>query len=213
MKAEGKNPMNKMKFVFIISALFVLILTSACGKTLNSGLSHPEDTQPSEIVETEPAGSSEIVETEPADSSEIVDTKPAGSSEIVHKQPSATHQEKAPPKKVDTAKPDKEILITIDQTAKPSGGNSFDFFVNQVPEGYSLTEMQWISGKNKIVNTTAEAIKHGENGEDGFYITGKQYSGFIYSDTMKGEEGQVVFVFKDDQGKELSWKKKVTLNE
>ncbi|WP_235427314.1 hypothetical protein [Cohnella kolymensis] len=147
--------MNKMKFVLLVSALFVLILTSACGTTSKSGISPTIDTQPSEI---------------------------------------------------------KQILIVIDQTPKPSEGNSFDFVVKQIPEGYSLTEMQWISDKSKIINTTAEAIQHGANGEDGFYISGNgQYSGFIYPDTMKGQVGQVVFIFKNDQGKDLTWKKKLTL--
>jgi hypothetical protein len=170
MKAE-ENPMNKMKFVFFVSALLVLILTSACGTTTN-----------------------------------------AGSSDIVDAEPSETNQEKIPSKEDDSANSDKEILIVIDQTPKPIEGNSFDFVVKQIPEGYSLTEMQWISDKSKILNTTAEAIQHGANGEDGFYISGDgQYSGFIYPDSMKGEEGQVVFVFNNDQGKELTWKKKLTL--
>ena len=30
---------------------------------------------------------------------------------------------------------------------------------------------------------------------------------------MKGEEGQVVFLFKDAQGNELTWKKKLTLSQ
>lgn len=159
--------MNKMKFVFFASALFVLVLTSACGTTSKSGSSHTTDTQPSGIAQTEPA---------------------------------------------DSADSDTQILIVIDQTPKPIEGNSFDFVVKQIPEGYSLTEMQWISDKSKIVNTTAEAIQHGANGKDGFYISGNgEYSGFIYPDRMKGEEGQVVFVFKNDQGKELTWKKKITL--
>jgi hypothetical protein len=161
--------MNKMKFVFIVSALFVLILTSACGTTSNAAPSETTNTQPSET----------------------------------------NHENTAVN---DSTNTDKEILIVIDQTPKPIEGNSFDFFVNQIPAGYALTEMKWISNKSQIVNKTAEAIQHGANGEDGFYISGDgQFSGFIYSDSMKGEKGQVVFVFKDDQGKELTWKKKLTL--
>jgi len=108
---------------------------------------------------------------------------------------------------------DEEILIIIDQTEKPSEGNSFDIGVNKLPEGYALAEMQWVSKGNLIVNSVQEAIEHGANGEDGFYISGNgQYMGFIFPDTMKGEQGTVVFLFTDSQGKELTWKKQITLN-
>lgn len=106
-----------------------------------------------------------------------------------------------------------EILIVIDQTAKPIEGNSFDFVIKEVPEGFFLTEMQWISNKHQVINTVQEAIEHGASGEEGFYISGNgEYSGFFYSDAMKGEEGKVIFIFKDDQGKELTWEKTITLN-
>lgn len=106
-----------------------------------------------------------------------------------------------------------EILIVIDQTAKPIEGNSFDFVIKEVPEGFSFTEMQWISNKSQVINTVQEAIEHGASGEEGFYISGNgEYSGFFYSDAMKGEEGKVIFIFKDDQGKELTWEKTITLN-
>lgn len=107
---------------------------------------------------------------------------------------------------------DNEVLISIDQTPKQSEGNSFDFVVKQVPEGFSLAEMQWTSKNNRIVNSVEEAIENGANGKDGFYISGNgQFSGFIYPDAMKGEEGQVVFLFENSGGKELTWKKKLTL--
>ncbi|MFC5651251.1 hypothetical protein ACFPYJ_19495 [Paenibacillus solisilvae] len=164
--------MNKMKFVLLVSAMFVLILTSACGTTLKSG-------------------SSKIIE----NNQENTAVNDSTNSEVNGSKNS-----------------DKQILIVIDQTSKMIEGNSFDFVVKKIPEGYSLAEMKWISDKSQIVNTTAEAIQHGANGEDGFYISGNgQYTGFIYSDSIKGEEGEVVFIFKDDQGKELTWKKKLTL--
>ena len=106
-----------------------------------------------------------------------------------------------------------EILIVIDQTAKPIEGNSFDFVIKEVPEGYSLTELQWISNKSQVINTVQEAIEHGASGEEGFYISGNgEYSGFFYSDAMKGEEGKVIFIFKDEKGNELTWEKTLTLN-
>lgn len=106
-----------------------------------------------------------------------------------------------------------EIFIIIDQTEKPIEGNSFDFSVQKLPEGYMLSSMKWISATTEIVNTLQEAIEHGGNGEDGFYISGNgQFMGFFYDDSMKGEEGTVSFTFTNDQGKTLTWKKEITLN-
>ncbi|GAB6930814.1 hypothetical protein JCM10914A_47970 [Paenibacillus sp. JCM 10914] len=110
--------------------------------------------------------------------------------------------------------PSEEILIVIDQTPKPIEGNSFDFVVKQLPTGYALAEITWKSDQREISNTVQQAIEHGQNGEDGFYISGNgQFSGFIYPDELKNEEGQVIFRFineEDDQ--ELTWEKSITLN-
>ena len=85
--------------------------------------------------------------------------------------------------------------------------------MKQVPEGFALAEMQWIIPHTLIANSVQDAIENGANGEYGFYISGNgQFSGFIYPDYMRGEEGQVVFLFKDAQGNELTWKKKLTLS-
>ncbi|WP_028596544.1 hypothetical protein [Paenibacillus assamensis] len=106
------------------------------------------------------------------------------------------------------------ILMIIDQT-KQEGfeGNMFYFTVEQVPEGYALAEMKWISDNHQIVSTYEKAFKNGATGEeDGFYISGNgQYSGFTYDDKMKGEHGQVVFVFRNDDKEELTWKQNITL--
>ena len=81
-----------------------------------------------------------------------------------------------------------------------------------MPEGYSLSEARWTSDAHKIVNTLQEMIQHGANGEDGFYISGDgQFMGFFYADALKGEKGEVSFLFKNDQGEELTWKKELTL--
>lgn len=163
--------MTKQKYMYLISALIVLLLTSACSTQSNSGSSDPVNNVPIETNQ---------------------DTTTAG-------EDSAENS-------------DEEILIVIDQTEKPIEGNAFDFSVTQRPEGFSLAEMQWISPENLIVNSVQEAIEHGANGEDGFYISGNgQFMGFFYSDTMKGEVGQVVFLFKNDEGEELTWKKEITL--
>ncbi|RJE87476.1 hypothetical protein D3P07_14160 [Paenibacillus sp. 1011MAR3C5] len=111
-----------------------------------------------------------------------------------------------------TSQPDQEILIVIDQTDKPVEGNMFDFAINKAPEGFQLKAMEWKSDKSHIKNTVAEAAEHGGNGEDGFYISGNgQFSGFIYPDSMKGEEGEVIFTFTNEKGQELTWKKNITL--
>ena len=155
--------MNNKKYGYIVSVLFVLLMTSGCAS------------------EKEPDAS---------------DTN----------QGSATKEEDA------NANPQKEVLIIIDQTPKPTEGNSFDFVVKQVPEGFTLAEMEWNSKKRRIVNTVLEAKAHGANGEDGFYISGNgQFSGFIYPDTMRGDEGEVVFRFTNSKGEEVTWKKNLTL--
>ena len=123
----------------------------------------------------------------------------------------STPASSASPNSEDT---DKEILIIIDQTPKPiAKGGAFDFGVKKVPEGYSLDEVRWTSDAHKIVDTVQEMIEHGANGGGGFYISGNgQFMGFFYADAMKGEKGEVSFLFKNDQGKELTWKKELTLN-
>ncbi len=105
-----------------------------------------------------------------------------------------------------------EIRVVIDQSEKPMKGNSFDFAIKQVPKGYSLTEMRWTSNTVTIVNSLEEAIEHGKNGEDGFYLSGNgQYSGFIYSDEMKGERGKAIFVFTNEKGNVLMSEKEIHL--
>lgn len=107
---------------------------------------------------------------------------------------------------------EEDIDITIDQSPKPIEGNSFDFGVNARPEGYALAEMRWVSKQTTVINTRSEAIEHGGNGEDGFYISGNgQMMGFIYPDEMKGEEGEAMFVFENEEGKQLIWKQLLTL--
>ncbi|HIW34574.1 MAG TPA: hypothetical protein IAA29_17500, partial [Candidatus Paenibacillus intestinavium] len=105
-----------------------------------------------------------------------------------------------------------QILIIIDQTEKPIEGNSFDFSVQKRPEGYMLTSMKWSSASSEVVNTLQEAIEHGGNGEDGFYISGNgQFMGFFYDDSLKGEEGTVSFTFTNEAGQSLTWEKVITL--
>ncbi|WP_379129597.1 hypothetical protein [Paenibacillus sp. sgz500958] len=165
--------MSKKQYFYIAAALTAVLLTSACGKQLNS------------------------------DSPEITSTQ----------VPVTTPENAAIDENADSAHTSEEILIIVDQTPKPIEGNSFDFVVNRRPEGFALAEMEWVSEKNRIVNSVPDAIAHGANGEDGFYISGDgQFMGFFYPDTMKGEQGQVMFLFTNEQGQELTWKKEITLN-
>ncbi|OME96402.1 MULTISPECIES: hypothetical protein [Paenibacillus] len=187
--------MNNKKYIYLISALLVLLLTSACGAP--SGTESPA-TQTGTPVETD-QGNAVDPET-PAASQDGTDDSAESESDQ-----EGTEAAKEPDK-------DQQILIVIDQTPKPITGSSFDFAVKQVPEGYSLSEMQWKSDTTEIKSTWQEAIEHGQTGEDGFYFSGNgQFSGFIYPDEMKGEEGQVMFRFIDEQGHELTWEKKLTL--
>ncbi|GGG78891.1 hypothetical protein [Paenibacillus radicis (ex Gao et al. 2016)] len=175
--------MNKPKYLFAATALAALLIVSACGANNQSGTFNTPDT-------TQTQTDKPNTDTETAEPTDKPDKAGSGADEG-----------------------DQEILIIIDQTPRPSEGNSFDFSVSKRPEGYALAEMQWVSDKSTVKNTIAEAIEHGGNGEDGFYISGNgQFMGFFYPDEMKGEEGQAIFIFKNEQGKELTWKKKITLN-
>lgn len=201
--------MNNKKTIYLISALLVLLLTSACGAP--SGTESPA-TQTGTPVEADqgnavdpetPAGSQDGTDASAESESDQEGTEAA-------KEPDKDQQ--SDDTKDPSADEDQQILIVIDQTPKPITGNSFDFAVKQVPEGYSLSEMQWKSDTTEIKSTWQEAIEHGQTGEDGFYFSGNgQFSGFIYPDEMKGEEGQVMFRFIDEQGHELTWEKKLTL--
>ncbi|MCM3702443.1 hypothetical protein [Paenibacillus macerans] len=125
---------------------------------------------------------------------------------------SGTQAGNAAPQSENAAGPEEKILIVIDQMPKPIEGNSFDFIVKQLPEGYMLKDMKWVSDQNEITNTYEEAIEHGQTGEDGFYISGNgQFSGFFYPDSLKDEKGRVIFTFANDENNELTWEKEITL--
>lgn len=123
------------------------------------------------------------------------------------------NEDKAEPTMEPAASSD-DIHIVIDQTEKPIEGdrNSFDFSVQKRPDGYALTSMEWSSANLSVVNSLQEAIEHGANGENGFYISGNgQFMGFFYDKALAGETGKVSFTFTDEQGNELIWSKEVTL--
>jgi hypothetical protein len=176
--------MNKMATMNVLAVLVATLLLSACGaKPESAANGGTPSPSPSATAQVEPTAVPTAVPTEQA-------ATPSDSG----------------------AQTDQQILIVIDQTPKPIEGNSFDFAVKQRPEGYALSQIEWKSDKNNIVNTLQEAVEHGQSGGDGFYISGDgQFMGFIYPDDMKEEQGEVKFTFKNDQGQELTWKKTITL--
>ncbi|MGG4344795.1 hypothetical protein [Paenibacillus lautus] len=199
--------MNNKKYIYLISTLLVLLLTSACGGP--SDTKSPEtqagstDTDQGNVVDPETPATSQ----DGTDASADPESNQGDSEATKDPDQEKQNEIQDPP-----AEGDQQILIVIDQTPKPITGNSFDFGVTKLPEGYSLSEMEWKSDKTEIKSTFQEAIEHGQTGEDGFYISGNgQFSGFIYPDGMKGEEGQVLFRFIDEQGHELTWEKTLTL--
>ncbi|MFF2015484.1 hypothetical protein [Paenibacillus sp. NPDC058177] len=207
--------MNKMATINVLAVLAATLLLSACGaKPESAANGGTPSASPSATAQAEPTVAPTAVSTE----------QPFGATtEEPTKSPTAvpTDQASTPDgsgAKAEDAEPndgpqtDQQILIVIDQTPKPIEGNSFDFAIKQRPEGYALSQIEWKSGKNDIVNTLQEAVEHGQSGGDGFYISGDgQFMGFIYPDSMKGEQGEVKFTFKNDQGQKLTWKKTIAL--
>lgn len=188
---------NTNKSALWVSALCILLLTSACGAK-NNAESVQEHAYPQSKEPVEEAGNNSIPNAEAKNNNNQEDAK--------------TDQGKPWANSESSADAEGQIMIVIDQTDKPSEGNSFDFAVKQVPEGYTLSEMRWTSNTVTIVNSLQEAIEHGANGEDGFYISGNgHFSGFIYSDEMKGERGKATFVFTNEEGKELTSEQEIRL--
>lgn len=187
---------NIKKSVLCISVLCISLFVSACGAK-NNNESVQEHAYPQSKQPVEEAGENSV---------------PNADAKNNNDQGSASGEEGKPTAQSESTEPSEQIDIVIDQSEKPSEGNSFDFGIKQVPKGYTLTEMRWTSNTVTIVNSLQEAIEHGGNGEDGFYFSGNgQFSGFIYSDEMKGERGKATFVFTNDEGNEIMSEKEITL--
>ncbi|WP_433922225.1 hypothetical protein [Paenibacillus taichungensis] len=187
---------NKNKSILWVSALCILLLTSACGAK-NNNESVQEHAYPQSKQPIEEAGNSSVPNMEAKNNNQANESGNEG-------KPTAQSES--------SADAEGQVMIVIDQTDKPSEGNSFDFAIKQIPEGYALSEMRWTSNTVTIVNSYKEAIEHGANGKEGFYISGDgQFSGFIYSDEMKGERGKATFVFTNEEGKEVTSEKEIKL--
>ncbi|PQP84234.1 hypothetical protein C0Q44_06490 [Paenibacillus sp. PCH8] len=188
--------MNIKKSALCMSVLCISLMISACG-VQNNAESVQEHAYPQSKQPVEEAGESSV---------------PNADAKTNNDQGSISDDAGKPKAQSESTEPSEEIEIVIDQSDKPMEGNSFDFGIKQVPKGYTLTEMRWTSNTVTIVNSLQEAIEHGENGKDGFYFSGNgQYSGFIYSDEMKGERGKATFVFTNDEGNVLMSGKDITL--
>ncbi|MCK8490058.1 hypothetical protein M0651_23120 [Paenibacillus sp. MBLB2552] len=193
--------MKRKTLVLLMTTLAAALMLSACGSKTLTGAPQNQNA--------------------PSNTAGVSDPSPANTNSGNNSENSANSGNEANGNQNDTTgnqadandAANGDILIVIDQTPKPlAEGGSFDFTVKKAPEGYMLKEIHWKSKKNDIVNTLEEAIQHGQNGGDGFYISGNgQFMGFLYPDEMKGEEGKVTFVFGNDQGQELTWEKDVTL--
>lgn len=190
------NEANIRKSVLYTAVLCMILVISACGAK-NNKESVQEHAYPQSKQPIEEAGQ---------------DSVPNAEAKNNNDQNNAKDEEGKMETQSSTAASSKEIDIVIDQSDKPIKGNSFDFAIKNVPEGYTLTEMHWTSNTVTIVNSLQEAIEHGANGEEGFYFSGNgQFSGFIYSDEMKGERGKATFVFTNDEGNMLMSEKEIKL--
>lgn len=194
--------MKRKTLALWMAALTAVIMLSACGGKTLSGAPHNQNAPSNTAGVSDPAPANTHADSGNNSASPGNEDATNGNQD----DPNGN-----PPDANSAANGD--ILIVIDQTPKPlAEGGGFDFAVQKVPEGYRLQKIQWTSGKNEIVNTLEEAIQNGQNGGDGFYISGDgQFMGFLYPDEMKGEEGKVTFVFGNEQGQELTWEKELTL--
>ncbi|MFS0872598.1 hypothetical protein [Paenibacillus xylanilyticus] len=190
---------NINKSALWVSMLCILLLISACGAK-NNNESVQEHAYPQSKEPIEEAGNSSVPNSDAKQGNE----DPANTAEGNEGKLSAQSDS--------SANADKPITISIDQSDKPTENKSFNFSVNQVPEGYTLSELRWTSNQITIVNTPAEAIQHGGDGKEGFYISGNgQFSGFKYTDEMKGERGKITLVYENEAGQEIMAEKEVEL--
>lgn len=190
----------KRKALVLLATALAVVMLSACGSKTLSG--EPQNQNP-------PSNTAGVSDPAPANTDSGNNSATPGNETTADGNQGFTNDNPADANGAANG----DILIVIDQTPKPlAEGGGFDFAVKKVPEGYMLKEIHWTSEKNEIVNTLEEAIRHGQNGGDGFYISGDgQFMGFLYPDEMKGEAGKVTFVFGNEQGEELTWEKEITL--
>ncbi len=86
-------------------------------------------------------------------------------------------------------------------------GSLFTFSILNKPNGYKLSELEWIGTNGRtVVNTYREAIQHGESGGivPNFQISGDGSTmGFDYSTAMAGEKGKVIVIYQSSSGQAM----------
>ncbi|MEW4369747.1 hypothetical protein [Paenibacillus kandeliae] len=188
--------MNKMNIPAACVLLAGIVLLSGCGKQM----------------ESTNAGSS----TTAAEQQGTTNASPSSSESAGAIADTTTNQESTTTSD-DSASSD-DILMIIDQSELPITKGGLTYWVEKLPKGYTLTGMRW-DGKGKpIVSTFEQSVENetkaseGVDTGEGFYVGGTSGNQtFIYENSRKGEKGTLSFTFTNDAGKQLTWKKEITL--
>lgn len=188
---------NSAKIMTMLLLMALTVFLSACNQSEKSS---------SDV----PAADNQIEEQNPAEELEEVDKQEkeneTGSELTEEKMPVSEQNEQQKPV-------NEQVLMLIDQTEDPTkvSTNHFYFHIKQLPKGYALKEMKWKSSQ-VITNSFEEAISNGQTGELGFYISGNgQFMGFFYDPSLKGEKGEAIFTFENENQQQIEWKKTITL--
>lgn len=96
-------------------------------------------------------------------------------------------------------------------TVQQGPGQVF-FRIEQLPEGYSVSRMEFESPNYNAQATFEQAVQNGNNGTKGFYASSDQRNlGFIYDQSYSGQEGKVTLTLHNEAGDELTWYDDLTL--
>lgn len=100
----------------------------------------------------------------------------------------------------------------VDITIVQQGPGQFFVRLNEFPEGYLVSNLDWTGPGYSEAATFDEAVKNGQEGNNGFYASSDHRNfGFIYDGHIAGEEGKLTLTFRNQAGDELTWYKDLTL--
>jgi len=100
----------------------------------------------------------------------------------------------------------------VDITIVQQGPGQFFVRLNKFPEGYLVSNLDWTGPGYSEAATFDEAVKNGQEGNNGFYASSDHRNfGFIYDGHIAGEEGKFTLTFRNQAGDELTWYKDLTL--
>ena len=100
----------------------------------------------------------------------------------------------------------------VDITIVQQGPGQFFVRLNEFPEGYLVSNLDWTGPGYSEAATFDEAVKNGQEGNNGFYASSDHRNfGFIYDGHIAGEEGKFTLTFRNQAGDELTWYKDLTL--